>query len=158
MKRPLTISLLFALILSALIPSLSLAASGPQSDANLRWASFRLERDIDTLQRDNRDYDGHRAQAVEDIQDGRNQLAAALSYDRRHDYYPTAVAVAPDVEAYPGNRSDANLTYVRHDVEQVIDVLQRDNTDYGGHRVDAIGFMQQGRQQLDEALRADRGH
>jgi hypothetical protein len=155
MKRPLTISLLSALILSALVPSMSLAASGPQSDGNLRYASARLERDIDMLQRDNRDYDGHRAQAVEDLQDSRNQIAVALSYDRRHDGYPAAPAA--DVNAYGGNRSDANLLYVRQDVEQVIDMLQRDNTDYGGHRVDAIGLMQQGREQLDAALRADRG-
>ncbi len=157
MKRPLTISLLCALILSALIPSMSLAASGPQSDANLRYASARLARDIDMLQRDNRDYDGHRAQAVEDIQDSRNQIAVALSYDRRHDDY-IAAAAAPDIAAYGGNRSDANLLYVRQDVEQVIDMLQRDNIDYGGHRVDAIGLMQQGREQLDLALRSDRGH
>ena len=76
MKRPLTVTLT-ALILSALIPSISLAGVWPpQSDNSLRWARAHVERDIDMLQRDNRDYDGHRAKAIEAFQDSRNQITA----------------------------------------------------------------------------------
>ena len=44
----------------------------------------RLERVIDNLQRDQRDYGGHRAQAVEFLQQARNQLLQAEQYDRQH--------------------------------------------------------------------------
>ncbi len=157
MKRPLTVTLT-ALILSALIPSISLAGVWPQqSDNSLRWARAHVERDIDMLQRDNRDYDGHRVKAIEAFQDSRNQITVALTYDKYHDYN-TAMAPMPSLEANNYNRSDANLAYVRQDIDNVIDVLQRDNTDYGGHRVDAIGRLQQGREQIEEALESDRGH
>ena len=156
MKRPLTISILTALIACALVPSLSLAANGQQSDNDLRYARARVERDIDMLQRDQRDYDGHRVKALDDLQDARNQLATALAYDRYHDYSAAAIPLVGD--AYGANRSDRNLAYVRQDVEQVIDMLARDNIDYGGHRIDAIGDLQRSRAQLDEALEVDGYH
>ncbi len=58
-----------------------------------------------------------------------------------------------------GNRgSDRNLRQEYRKLEQVIDGLQRDQRDYGGHRVQAIQALQQARQQLDEALEYDRTH
>ena len=58
-----------------------------------------------------------------------------------------------------GNRgSDQNLRREYRRLEQVIDGLQRDQRDYGGHRVQAIQDLQQARQQLDEALEYDRTH
>jgi hypothetical protein len=157
MKRPLTISIFTALVLCATFPAMSLAANGQQSDNNLRYARARVERDIDMLQRDQHDYDGYRVKAIDSLQDARHQLQVALAYDRDHEYI--APAAAPMLgEGYGANRSDRNLAYVRQDVEQVIDMLQRDNTDYGGHRIDAIGFLQRSREQLSDALAYDRGH
>jgi hypothetical protein len=58
-----------------------------------------------------------------------------------------------------GNRaSDQNIRREYRRLEQVIDGLQRDQRDYGGHRVQAIQNLQQARQQLDEALEYDRTH
>jgi hypothetical protein len=58
-----------------------------------------------------------------------------------------------------GNRgSDQNIRREYRRLEQVIDGLQRDQRDYGGHRVQAIQALQQARQQLDEALEYDRTH
>ncbi|MBV8172006.1 MAG: hypothetical protein JO219_08760 [Candidatus Eremiobacteraeota bacterium] len=157
MNRLMTLSIASALAATMIAPSMSLAMSGPQSDSNLRWAQTRVERDIDMLQRDQHDYDGHRVKAIEDFQDARGQLALALRYDRNHDY---AMPLATPLSVEPGgwNRSDRNLAYVRGDIEQVIDVLQRDNHDYDGHRVDAIAQLQYGREQIDAALASDRGH
>lgn len=157
MKRITARTLFAALGLSALIPAISLAAVPPQqSDNNLRWARAHVERDIDMLQRDQRDYDGHRVKAIEAFQDSRGQLTIALSYDREHDYN----APLPPMPSFSASKygSDANLQYVRRDVEHVIDVLQRDNTDYGGHRVQAIARLQQGREQIEAALARDRAH
>jgi hypothetical protein len=58
-----------------------------------------------------------------------------------------------------GNRgSDQNIRREYRKLEQVIDGLQRDQRDYGGHRVQAIQSLTQARQQLDEALEYDRTH
>ncbi len=58
-----------------------------------------------------------------------------------------------------GNRgSDRNLRMEMRRLEQVIDMLNRDQRDYGGHRVQAIQDLQQARQQLEDALEYDRTH
>jgi len=160
MKRSLVIIAGLILLLSAPIAS-SAAIPGPSSDANLRWARSRVERDIDMLQRDSRDYDGHRVRAIDDIQSARYQILLGLGYDANHEaiYNPSSIANGNSINRGDEcNGSDANLRYVRRDLENVIDVLQRDNTDYGGHRVDAIGKLQQARQQIVEALVWDATH
>jgi hypothetical protein len=57
-----------------------------------------------------------------------------------------------------GRGSDRNLRVEIRRLEQVIDMLQRDQHDYNGHRVAAIQDLQQARQQLEQALQSDRGH
>lgn len=52
------------------------------SDRNLRAAYRRLEGTIDQLQRDQRDYGGHRVRAIADLESARGELAAALQDDR----------------------------------------------------------------------------
>lgn len=54
------------------------------SDRNLRAVRRHLEHLIDQLQRDQRDYDGHRVAALNDLAQARAQLDAALQYDRAH--------------------------------------------------------------------------
>ncbi len=54
------------------------------SDQSLRVARRRLETLIDQMQRDRRDYDGHRVKAVEDLQMARGEIDAALQYDNHH--------------------------------------------------------------------------
>ena len=157
MKRPILLTCAGILALALNLPlSAAAAVPGPQSDQNLRWARGRIEFDIDQLQRDQHDYDGHRVKAIEAFQDARNQLDIALAYDR---YRGDAAVAVPYEPAWPvDNRSDANLVQVRRDIENVIDNLQRDDRDYGGHRSDAISLLQSGSQQLDDALRYDGRH
>ena len=57
-----------------------------------------------------------------------------------------------------GQGSDRNLRNERRRLEVVIDALQRDRHDYGGHREQAVDLLQRARQQLDEALEYDRTH
>jgi hypothetical protein len=154
MNRPTAIVCAGAMALLMNLPlSATAAVPGPRSDESLRWARSRVEFDIDMLQRDQHDYDGHRVKAVEALQDGRTQLDLALAYDAgRESIGPLSPT---DVAGLSGFNSDANLAYVRHDIERVIDALQRDDTDYGGHRTDAIARLQDGRQQIVDALRSD---
>ncbi|MDB5069037.1 MAG: hypothetical protein JWM87_148 [Candidatus Eremiobacteraeota bacterium] len=57
-----------------------------------------------------------------------------------------------------GQGSDRNIRMEIRRLEQVIDSLQRDRHDYGGHREQAIDLLQRARQQLDEAIEYDRTH
>jgi hypothetical protein len=54
--------------------------------------------------------------------------------------------------------SASNIARVRNGLGSLIDQLQRDNRDYGGHRVAAIGEMRQAQADLTAALRYDRAH
>ena len=51
---------------------------------NIRNVRIRLERLIDELQRDQRDYGGHREQAIDLMQKARQQLLQAEAYDATH--------------------------------------------------------------------------
>lgn len=57
---------------------------GRGSDRNIRLEMRKLEQTIDMLQRDRRDYGGHREQAIDLLQRARQQLEEALEYDNSH--------------------------------------------------------------------------
>ena len=58
----------------------------------------------------------------------------------------------------PDGASDRNLRGVRHRLEGLIDQLQHDQSDYGGHRLKALADLQQARAEIVAALGDDRGH
>ena len=81
----------------------------------------------------------------------------------------TAVGTAASAQQLPvnpayaqtlrsGQGSDRNLRAEMRRLEQVIDSLQRDRHDYGGHREQAVDLLQRARQQLEDALEYDRTH
>jgi len=80
-------------------------------------------------------------------------LTTVASAQQQPQTYPMAA------QHLRGNRgSDQNIRREYRKLEQVIDGLQRDQRDYGGHRQQAIDALQQARRQLDEALEYDRTH
>jgi len=54
--------------------------------------------------------------------------------------------------------SDINLNVVRRNIEHIMDVLQHDNGDYGGHRVAALRLLASGREMLKDAIQYDSTH
>ena len=52
----------------------------------------------------------------------------------------------------PDERGDRNLLAVRSRLETLIDQLQRDPRDYGGHREQAVDLLSQARAQLDAGV------
>ena len=54
------------------------------SARNIGHVRHRLERLIDNLSQDQRDYGGHRVQALQLLQQARAQLLAAEQYDQQH--------------------------------------------------------------------------
>jgi len=139
-----------------------IAVTDRRSDSNLRWARERVENNIDMLQQDRHDYGGHRVRAIALFEQARQQLNLGLAYDNgREDVAPPPGFYRP-AEATVTERgersSDANLAAVRRNIEGVMDVLQRDNHDYGGHRVTALRLLDEGRDQLNAALAWDSRH
>lgn len=134
------------------------------SDRNLMHVHRRLDGAVDQLSHDQHDYDGHRVEAMNDLQRARGELVAAEQYARYTDRDNPACFAARGgtggSDANWGDRgqpgSNQNLLGVRRWVEGMIDQLQRDERDYGGHRVAAIGDMQQARTELIAAERSRR--
>ncbi len=55
-----------------------------RSNRNIRAVRTRLERVIDSLQRDRHDYGGHRELALDALQKARAELLAAEQYEQSH--------------------------------------------------------------------------
>jgi len=64
-------------------PAIPLVRADGRGDRNLRADRQRLEAIIDQLQRDPRDYGGHREQAVDLLTQARAQIDAGLAYEER---------------------------------------------------------------------------
>ncbi len=136
------------------------------SNGSLAHVHRRLDGAIDQLQHDQRDYGGHRVEAIGDLQNARAQLVAAEQWAANNDDESRAC-----MRAYgPAGGSDANwgvrgqggsnrdVWYVSNWVEKMIDQLQRDQHDYDGHRIAAINAMQAARSQLADAERYATSH
>jgi hypothetical protein len=140
----------------------SVAMTQGASDSNMRWAYNHIERNIDMLQHDQHDYNGNRARAVSLFEQARDEITSGLKYDNgREDVPPTAGTVRPDADmVYMVGQcaSDSNLNVVRRNIERIMDVLQHDNSDYGGHRVSALSLLTQGRTALKDAIQWDDAH
>ena len=54
--------------------------------------------------------------------------------------------------------SNHSIAHVRQRLERVIDNLQRDQHDYGGHRVKALELCQQARAELLQAEQYEKAH
>lgn len=54
--------------------------------------------------------------------------------------------------------SSSNVFAVRNRLGGLVDQLQRDNRDYGGHRVAAISDMERAQAELNAALQYDASH
>lgn len=126
------------------------------SNVNLAAVHSRLDGAIDRLAQDQRDYGGHKGQAMGDLQNARNELVAAeqwaVTSDRENPACtrPYGAGNDPDTNRRDRNQPGSNrdVWRVRAWVERMIAQLERDQHDYDGHRVRAITDMQSARTQL----------
>ncbi len=160
-----TLAASFSGIASAQVMNGATAAPGMQmrndcgSGHNIGHVRRRLDGTIDRLQHDQHDYQGHRVTAIGDLQAARTELAAAeqSAVTGSHDSAGCFKAGGPSGGSDRNwgkrgqGRSNSNLMIVRHNIERMIDELQRDQRDYGGHRVTAISDMQRARAELEQA-------
>jgi hypothetical protein len=121
----------------------------------------RLDGAIDQLQQDDRDYDGHRVAAIDDLSKARQQLVAAERFAVAHDGDDPACfqafGPAGAGEFQWGLRtqggSNGDMWHVRGWVDGLIAQLNRDDRDYDGHKGDAIADLQAARNQMSVAER-----
>lgn len=135
-----------------------------QSGHNIAHVRRRLDGTIDRLQHDQHDYQGHRVTAIGDLQQARQELLQAEQMEQstqptapnpnQQNCYKAGGSTGGSDKNW-GERnqqaSNSNLARVRHSIERMIDQLQRDNHDYGGHRVAAITDLQRARAELEQA-------
>jgi hypothetical protein len=155
MRIPLRRSLLpaaAALILSiqATAPaSAQMTPSGQNmSNHDIRHVRHRLEIDLTQLQHDDRDYGGHRVNAINDIQAARNELLAAEKFEHGQAMSPYMGANGAEPGVRSQGNSNQNIWRVEKSLERLIDQLQQDAHDYGGHRIAAIGDLKNARTEL----------
>jgi hypothetical protein len=104
---------------------------------------------IANLRSDANDYGGYKEKAIARLEAAHSNLDSAL-----------AIARNKGVQNGSHNPwvSDANLQYVREHIEAAIARMQHDLPDYGGHRVKAIGDLQQADTFIGDALAYDHSH
>ncbi|MBC5825206.1 MAG: hypothetical protein GIX02_10355 [Candidatus Eremiobacteraeota bacterium] len=122
------------------------------SDRNIQMTRGYLERAIDMLNSDQRDYAGHRAAAVRDLGEARVALQQALRVDMKAVGAPPSV---PDIDRSglrKQSASNENLELVNRYAQKALSMLQGDAHDYGGYRAKAIGDLQRARAELNAAL------
>ncbi|HLX03849.1 MAG TPA: hypothetical protein VKS80_17215 [Trinickia sp.] len=153
-------------VVAALVMS-SAAHAAPDtnmgSDRNLRYARAYLDRADDMLSHDQADYGGHRATAMKDIDEAREDLTAALRFDKNPDDAVKPTDIRPedtDIAAIVrGQRaSNENVEDVKTIVERSIAMLQSDAHDYGGFRYKAVVTLEAARDQLGEAIAFREAH
>lgn len=150
-----------ALIAGLVMGAPAQARTDCASNASLAHVHRRLDGAIDRLQDDQRDYGGHRVDAINDLQNAREQLTEAEQFAIHDDHENQACTRAYGSTGGGDNNfgargqrsSNHDIWYVRSWVENMIDQLQRDQHDYNGHRVAAIDAMQAARAQLVDAER-----
>lgn len=112
-------------------------------DANVRTIRDGILNAIRQLQSDQRDYGGHRADAVSDLQRAEAELDRALAFDREHPVQN------------PGN---ANIEAIINGLNTAEMQLKSDQRDYSGHRASALEDVQRAVRELQAALSYDRTH
>jgi hypothetical protein len=119
------------------------AAAVPQGygKENIREVRGEVLEWIDELNLDVHDYNGYRARALRRLEAARADLLEALK--AQHAVDRTDVG------------SDRNLRTIRDAISRRISQLERDPSDYGGHRVGAIEDLREARSMVELALKVD---
>jgi hypothetical protein len=111
------------------------------SDENLREMRARLSGLLLDLQAAQGSFGGHRASAVGHFQQAINDLGQALKF-------------RADQDAAGQNQDDWALRAIANISTRIVASLQADESDYGGHRVDAIASLQAAVSDLNAAVPA----
>ncbi len=125
---------------------------GHSSDAIMRKAAKEVAEAHQILNRALPIYDGHRVNAMQDCREAELQIAEGLKFNRQHDR-GAKVEAKPRDDQSAGKydrkeveRSNAQLVKAADILARTKGQLEKGADEYGGHRVKAIG-------QIDEAIK-----
>jgi hypothetical protein len=115
---------------------------------------------VSRLQSDQRDYGGHRANAVRDLQTAQNELAAAAQFAAANGYtVPDEAAMGRGFGGRHGQtQSDDGVARAQQNLARMIARLQRDSRDFGGHKGAAISALQAADGELGAAVQFAGAH
>lgn len=128
-------------------------------NSNMQYTRWYIGRAISNLQYDQRDYGGHRVNAINDLQQAANQIQHGLVINRQTgDFNPQQPPNANGAWMRPQRNSNQNMRNVRQMIQSAISMLQRDPQTYGGYRNSAINSLQSALGEVNAALSYYRGH
>jgi len=132
-------------------------AGGYHQIHDLRWVTGRVGTAVLTLQKETREYGGHRAAALEYLRNAHSELRAAEEFAGANGYQ------YGDLGYYPPNNTsgfragvqanDRAVYNAQQHAQTWIATLQRESRDFGGHKENAIGWLQRAETELTLALR-----
>ena len=138
-----------------------------QSLINVGKIARGVQGGINHLNRDSRDYGGHRVNAISNLQNAENELQQAAAYAQAHGYQmppppaPANPAYRRAPNPYANNpqlRSDLSVERVQRNVQHWIRRLSRDSRDFGGHRAAAIDWLQRANSELVAGIQFAQSH
>jgi hypothetical protein len=124
---------------------------------DVRWVAAHVGTAVLTLEKF-RGYGGHREAALNMLRDARRELWGAVDWASQHGYQ--VIELGPgQPHRLAGDRparmyGDKAVFNAQVQVPMWIDMLQRDNRDFGGHRMAAIGLLQRAEPELTAALQS----
>jgi hypothetical protein len=127
-----------------------------QSNSQLKLAIAALDSAKTTLQKANHDYGGHRVKAIKAINAARTQLTAALKFETGKG----KVGAKPGKDGKGGENQGVSNSQLAQSIAVLREtkvVLEGANHDYGGHRVKAIKAINTAIDQLQTALKYEKG-
>jgi hypothetical protein len=131
-----------------------------QSLANVARFAEHTQKMIGNLQRDARDYGGHRVAAINALQNAANELNAAAQFAEAHGYQMPVQQPPRNPNPYrrPKVSSDTDMQKAQMATGHMIERLQSDSRDFGGHRAAAIDALRQANAELTAAVQFAAAH
>jgi len=104
------------------------------------------------------DFGGHRVNAINHLKQALEEIQAARSYYAAHPKPEPPQPVPALQETPPGSVKYPHLDSARSLLVKAYDELNRGNTDFGGHRVKAMGHVKDAIGEIDQARAYAQSH
>jgi hypothetical protein len=97
------------------------------------------------------DFGGHRENALNHVKQALEEIQAARAYADAHPTQEPPQPVAPLAEAPSSGGRFPAMDAARNSLVNAYDVLNKGNTNFGGHRVAAMGHVKEAVGEIDQA-------
>jgi hypothetical protein len=141
-----------AVAISGSVRAFILAAQNPNaSHPALDQGQKLVEAAQNELAHGATDFGGHRANAMSHAKEALEEIQAARAYYAAHPKPEPPQPVSPLAEEPTGAAKFPHLDAARNSLVRAYDVLNKGNTEFGGHRVKAMEHVKQAIGEIDQA-------